>query len=211
MGYCNQCGKQLNTDAKFCPECGASVTSMTDDQSNPSADNDLIYKGIGIRLLAHIVDGIPMLILFMVIGFFVVGLTGEGKTADGFELQGGPAMLFFLLLFIAGTLYFALLEAYWGGQTLGKKMARIKVTRLDGSPISFGQALSRNLWRVVDGFLFYLPGIISIWRSPLKQRIGDRMAETIVIKKTKLAGESKPKKKSRLKFGSSDYDMMDID
>jgi uncharacterized RDD family membrane protein YckC len=44
------------------------------------------------------------------------------------------------------------------------------------------QAFTRNILPVIDGLLAYLIGAILIWRSDKKQRLGDRIAKTVVIK-----------------------------
>jgi len=59
---------------------------------------------------------------------------------------------------------------------------RIKVVREDGRPIDMNQALTRNILRIIDGFIGYLIGAILIWRSDKKQRLGDRWAKTVVVK-----------------------------
>jgi uncharacterized RDD family membrane protein YckC len=54
---------------------------------------------------------------------------------------------------------------------------------MDGSPISWSESVIRNLLRIIDGLFGYLVGAILIWTSPLKQRLGDRVANTVVIRK----------------------------
>ncbi|MDQ7842434.1 MAG: hypothetical protein QN117_00580 [Armatimonadota bacterium] len=42
-------------------------------------------------------------------------------------------------------------------------------------------------WRVVDGIVFSILGAILIARSPKGQRLGDRVADTVVVKATSRA------------------------
>ena len=44
------------------------------------------------------------------------------------------------------------------------------------------QAFTRNILRVIDGLLIYLIGAILIWKSDKKQRLGDSIAKTVVVK-----------------------------
>ena len=79
-------------------------------------------------------------------------------------------------------LYFIVLEATQGA-TLGKMALGLRVVRTDGSPISWTESIIRNLLRIIDGLFIYLVGAIFIWTSPLKQRLGDRAARTVVIRR----------------------------
>jgi uncharacterized RDD family membrane protein YckC len=129
--------------------------------------------GVGLRFLAVIIDGI----LLGILGYLIAAVTG-GTTSSGFELQGAPAFIFFLL----GFLYYWLLETYLGG-TLGKLALGMRVVMEDGSPVTLTASLIRNLLRIIDGLFAYLLGAIFIWTSPAKQRLGDRLAKTFVVKK----------------------------
>jgi len=129
--------------------------------------------GVGLRFVAVLIDSI----LLGILGYLIAAVTG-GTTASGFELQGAPAFFLFLL----GFLYYWLLETYLGG-TLGKLILGMRVVMEDGSPVNLKAALIRNLLRFIDGLLAYLVGAIFIWTSPEKQRLGDRLAKTFVVKK----------------------------
>jgi uncharacterized RDD family membrane protein YckC len=84
--------------------------------------------------------------------------------------------------------YCALLEAFWNGQTIGKRLFHLRVIDQTGLPLSIEQAWVRNLMRVFDALPFaYLVGGISALSSPLAQRFGDRVAGTLVVRQTPLA------------------------
>lgn len=69
------------------------------------------------------------------------------------------------------------------GQTPGKMILRLKVTKTDGTAISLGQHFLRWLLRPIDFFPFLGGvGIFVILYSKKKQRIGDLAADTIVVK-----------------------------
>lgn len=131
------------------------------------------HVSVGLRFVAIIVDSI---ILFIV-AYFIAVITG-GTTAGGFELQGAPFFLFSIII----LLYYCLLEAFLGG-TLGKLVLGMRVQMTDGSPCTIGASLIRNLLRIVDGLFFYLLAAILVWTSPTRQRLGDRLAGTVVVKK----------------------------
>jgi uncharacterized RDD family membrane protein YckC len=69
------------------------------------------------------------------------------------------------------------------GGTLGKLALGMRVVMEDGSPVTLTASLIRNLLRIIDGLFAYLLGAIFIWTSPAKQRLGDRLAKTFVVKK----------------------------
>jgi len=69
------------------------------------------------------------------------------------------------------------------GATLGKKALGLKVVKIGNtSPIGWSASIIRNLLRIVDGLFAYLIGALIIWTSPLKQRLGDKAARTLVIR-----------------------------
>jgi uncharacterized RDD family membrane protein YckC len=133
----------------------------------------MTYVGVGLRFVAVLIDSI----IFMVLGW-VLALFFGGASATGFQLNGGPA----ILLFVIGFAYFIVLEAVAGG-TLGKLIIGIRVYTVDGQPISWGASIIRNILRIIDGLFFYLVGAILVWTSDRKQRLGDRAAKTVVAKK----------------------------
>lgn len=82
---------------------------------------------------------------------------------------------------ILTLLYFIVMEATRGA-TLGKMALGLRVVKTDGSPISWSESIIRNLLRIIDGLFVYLVGAILVWTSPLRQRLGDRAAKTVVIR-----------------------------
>jgi len=88
-------------------------------------------------------------------------------------------VVYFLAAILAFA-YFVVMEAMYGA-TLGKMLLRLRVVKIDGSPISWSQSFIRNLLRIIDGLFYYLVGAILVWNSPLRQRLGDRAAKTVVV------------------------------
>lgn len=130
------------------------------------------YVAVGRRAVAVIIDSI----LFFIMVWVIAAMTG-GTTATGFEITGGPAFFSFAIF----LLYYVGLEATRGA-TVGKMAMGIRVTMEDGSPIDWRASLIRNVLRIVDGQLVYLVGAILVWMSPKKQRLGDRIAKTVVVR-----------------------------
>ena len=129
--------------------------------------------GVGLRAVAAIIDTI---LLFVVA--YVIALATGGVTGTGFRLAGGP-MFIWLAIALA---YYIVLEAQ-SGATLGKRIVGLKVVKAEGGgPIDWQASVVRNLLRLVDGFFFYLVGAIIIWTSDRKQRLGDKVAATIIVR-----------------------------
>lgn len=129
--------------------------------------------GVGLRAVAVIIDTV----ILMIVGW-VIALFFGGATSGGFALSGGPA----LLLFLIAIAYYIVLEAQQGA-TVGKMLLGLRVVKEDGSAIDWQASIVRNLLRIVDGLFVYLVGAILVWTSDKKQRLGDRLANTVVIKK----------------------------
>ena len=133
------------------------------------------YVGVGLRLVAIIID----MIILLILGYLIALVTGQ-TSAGGFQLTGAPAFVYFLLSFA----YYILMEGYLGG-TLGKLALGMRVVMEDGSPCTIGASVIRNLLRIIDGLpgiIPYLLGAIFVWSSPTRQRLGDRLAKTYVVK-----------------------------
>ena len=143
-------------------------SDQSEVMKNPGA---MEYQGIWIRFISLLMDTIVLGVLIGVVGS-ILGLSVVSRTAGwGFGL----------LSFIIFLAYFTYLEGS-KGQTIGKMVTKIKVVGEDGEMINMNQAFTRNILRVIDGLLAYLIGAILIWRSDKKQRLGDRIAKTVVIK-----------------------------
>ena len=131
------------------------------------------HVGVGLRAVATIIDTV----LLMVVGYFIAIFSG-GTSGAGFHLQGAP---FFLWLVVA-LAYYIVMEGQ-SGATIGKRLIGLKVVKLDaGAPIDWQAAIVRNVLRLLDGLFFYLIGAILVWTSGNKQRLGDRVAGTVVIR-----------------------------
>jgi uncharacterized RDD family membrane protein YckC len=129
------------------------------------------YQGIWIRFIAFLIDSIVLALLIGAMGS-ILGFSAYSQTAGwGFGL----------LSFIIFLAYFTYLEGS-KGQTIGKMVTKIKVVREDGGNINMTQAFTRTILRIIDGLLAYLIGAILIWRSDKKQRLGDSIAQTVVVK-----------------------------
>lgn len=88
-----------------------------------------------------------------------------------------------LLYFAISIGYGIVTEWYWRGQTVGKRMLRLRVVDEQGLRLSFSQIVIRNLLRAVDLLPgLYLFGGVACLLSPRAQRLGDFAANTVVVR-----------------------------
>jgi uncharacterized RDD family membrane protein YckC len=136
------------------------------------------YVSVGRRFVAILIDSIIVFAVGSPFGDFQHVRSESGMNTYSFHFHGGGAFGI-LLLSIA---YYSVLEATLGA-TVGKLVMGIRVVQEDGSKCTWQGAIVRNLLRVIDAFPFYLIGAILVWTSPKRQRLGDRAANTVVIRK----------------------------
>ena len=86
-----------------------------------------------------------------------------------------------LVYFVVSIGYGIALEWYWNGQTLGKRLLRLRVNDVRGMQLQSSQIVIRNLLRFVDSLpALYLVGGLACLISQRAQRLGDIVANTIV-------------------------------
>jgi uncharacterized RDD family membrane protein YckC len=88
----------------------------------------------------------------------------------------------FIGFFLVSIGYGIATEWYWQGQTLGKRLLRLRVSDVSGLRLQFSQVVIRNLLRFVDALpAFYLVGGLACLLSRRFQRLGDYAGNTVVI------------------------------
>jgi uncharacterized RDD family membrane protein YckC len=150
--------------------------------------------GLGSRMLAHLAD---LLLQSAVYVFLVIVISLAFASAGGVErlnrvsdrtgmwLTAG--LIFVNFLFFWG--YYTLFEAFWNGQTPGKRLNRIRVIKDTGRQITLFEAMARNFLRIIDMMpTAYVIGIITIVVSKQNKRLGDLLAGTIVVRQEETAG-----------------------
>jgi len=130
----------------------------------------LTPAGFGVRAAAQLLDVLIRMgiTLGLAIIFSLLGKMGAGLTL--------------ILMFLLEWFYPVFFEIARNGRTPGKKWMGVRVVNDDGTPITFGPSLVRNLLRVVDFLpLAYLTGIIASLCNHQFKRLGDLAAGTLVI------------------------------
>lgn len=179
MPYCVKCGKEIPAEAAFCPYCGAPVREAPIGRI-PSG---YTIAELGERIVAGLIDYVILLIVAAILFFIVAVPFFALRWAFGmWELAFGGFWPFFGLSWIIWLVYFTYFEGT-SGQTFGKRVSNIRVVKENGEPCDMGSAFIRSLLRIIDRLPFlYILGIIIIAVTPKRQRIGDLLAKTIVVK-----------------------------
>ncbi len=195
---CAQCGTVTSPGAKYCEGCGAALTVKPVHSAPAFAPapgyqaprvyvpyTQTPYQGVAIRFVAILIDTVIIAIIASILSapfnaFAVITNSASGTVT--FSFAGVLGGLVSLAVFM---LYFTLLEGHYG-QTVGKMAVKIKVVReADGAPIDYSQAAVRTILRFLDEIPYFIPyllGAILIWSSEEKQRLGDRVGHTVVVK-----------------------------
>ena len=140
---------------------------------------------IGNRFIACAID--HTLQMATLIGLVILFLIIADFSDAGDRLTSAPKWVIALLIvavFLLMSGYFAFFEWIWNGQTPGKRWMKLRVIREDGRPISFFEAMVRNLLRNFDIMPspFYSIGLISVFATERDQRVGDLVAGTVVVR-----------------------------
>lgn len=88
-----------------------------------------------------------------------------------------------LAYFVVSIGYGIFCEWSWRGQTIGKRLLRLRVVDAEGLRLQPSQIAIRNLLRFVDALpVFYAVGGIACWMTARYQRLGDLAANTVVVR-----------------------------
>ncbi len=139
-----------------------------------SAVSEIETRVTGRRIVQYIIDAIIYGIVAGLISWLLDRSTG-----------GLHALLILVsvLLVIAWYLvYWALRPFKRNGQTIGMQLLDIRVIDRHGGPASFVQLAIRSILLVLFSPLSLLVGIIVMMFSRYRQRVGDHIARTIVVR-----------------------------
>jgi len=190
--FCPACGQEATEPTNFCPNCGHRLNwtgpgaDFGKTLGGPAAE---AYAGFWRRLVAYFIDGVLVFIIGIGAGALAGSVLGTkmGLPGDlgGFHLglkpgAGGP--LEFVLTTVISWLYWAGLESSGQQATLGKMALGLKVTDLQGEPISFARATGRYFGKFLSALIFCIGFMMAGWTAR-KQALHDIMAGTLVVKK----------------------------
>lgn len=146
--------------------------------TSQNIDIDYEVAGLGERIVARLID-LAIFFLIFFLGFFIGGLANWFTHNN--DVTNGIIVVVYGVLFVFYDLIF---EIFMNGQSIGKRIMKIKVISLDGGQPRVGQYFLRWLFRIVD-FLLTWPGLVALIVAAVSdktQRVGDIVAGTILIR-----------------------------
>jgi uncharacterized RDD family membrane protein YckC len=127
------------------------------------------------RCSAWVIDLFCIIAIVRIVGWiaFFLGVLGPNIATAFFTLA----------YFVVSIGYAITCEWAWRGQTVGKKLFRLRVIDAEGLRLQFNQIVTRNLLRFIDALpACYFVGGLSCILSPHCQRLGDLAANTVVVR-----------------------------
>lgn len=158
MPYCERCGTEHGEDASYCPKCGAALS--------PGGERVVELATWTQRFIALIIDGV---VLAVVVAFF--------RFPGGLRFSGMGVR--FGVDNVLGFLYFMFMDHYYG-QSVGKKVMNLRVTRMDGGPLDLMDAAIEAFGKV---FLLPIDFLIGFFMfREMNQRLFNHLSDTVVVR-----------------------------
>lgn len=131
------------------------------------------------RFLAWLIDFMCVSVLLIACNFAVMFLAIVTP-----DFAQALSILFYFAISVG---YAMTLEWIWRGQTIGKRVLKLRVVDAHGLRLQFSQVAIRNLLRIVDLLpgLYVVGGMATLFTRQA-QRLGDLAANTVVIRIPKI-------------------------
>ncbi|MCA1667949.1 MAG: RDD family protein, partial [Thermomicrobia bacterium] len=151
------------------------------------------YAGFWSRFGAVLLDGLIVGAIIAIPVILGIVLITNSVTTDTFDntvsVTNSGTLAIGIVVIIIGWILALLYEPLMtgrngihNGQTLGRQAAGIRITNLQGGPITKGQAWGRHLFRVFfSGLIFSLGYLWMLWDAH-KQCWHDKIANTLVLR-----------------------------
>lgn len=145
--------------------------------------------GAGPRILAYLVDGLLVSGIYLIgyLLFIVFAVGGAATNSESGAQAGGMIGSLFLLITIPAALAVALINSIYiagknNGQTIGKKMMKIRIVKENGTPFTYMDGFLRNIigyW--ISSLVCWLGFIWALFDSR-KQAWHDKIFHTQVVR-----------------------------
>lgn len=141
---------------------------------------NFVAASVGERILAYLIDLIIKLAYIVVTYQVVFKLIGIDDFLRGMDYWSIIAVI--VSFYLPVVFYSLVFETFLEGQTIGKRIMKIKVVKIDGYQASIYDYMVRWFFRIVDlNIASGIVALITIATSKKSQRLGDMTAGTSVI------------------------------
>jgi uncharacterized RDD family membrane protein YckC len=146
----------------------------------PQGSRQVVYAGFWLRVAAIFIDALILDLVLIPPLFYHFGnaammsMLYGGNDAKSSQINA--------ICFVAGWLYFALMESSSLQGSFGKMALGLKVTDLHGERITFWRASGRHFATIISGFIFFI-GYFMAGFTEKKQALHDMIAGTLVVRK----------------------------
>jgi len=170
--YCPVCAAVIAPGATYCGSCGSRLSPEMPPPPDVAAEEapppvgvfGIDYAGFWMRLLAWLVDLIPLTIISL-----LVQLVTE-NIATGIVVRVLIGITYSVGFWVAAD-----------GATPGKMAMGIKVLRSNGEPIGVGASILRYFAYFISAIPFGI-GFFMIGVTPQKRGLHDYIAQTVVVR-----------------------------
>lgn len=134
---------------------------------------------VGERIVAQLLDNVVKIAYVIAVVYLIDKFKFNGffDTADMWSV-----MAIGIIIFSPAIFYTLVLESLWEGQTIGKKLMKLKVIKIDGYQAGFGEYLIRWVFRILEIAIGSgIIGLVVMAINKNNQRLGDIAAGTAVI------------------------------
>ncbi len=132
-----------------------------------NTENKPELAGAGSRIAAYLIDTVIMILFLVIIAVISI------------VYKMGWLFVFAWIAFLLLPLYYVIFEMR-DGQSPGKKFLKIKVVDKEFKNIDFVKAFIRNITKAIP--FWPIVGVLLIALTENRQRLGDMLAGTLVIK-----------------------------
>ena len=152
------------------------------DAAPPAGTTATGYGGFWIRVVAYILDGILLNIVFAILSV-VMGVSlmptrfSNMDSVDALSSMGQLQLVSVILTW----LYFALMESSARGATVGKMILGLRVVTDQGNRLSFLHATGRFFAKFISAIILFI-GFIMVAFTDRKRGLHDIIVSTLVVK-----------------------------
>jgi len=143
-----------------------------------------VLAGPALRCAAYLVD-LALRALLLLVAVVALALSAPGRATS---LSRATPGVILLLYFVVEWGYYVIAEGLGQGGTPGKRAFRLRVVRVNGAPVTFTDAMLRNLLRAADILpACYVVGLVVCSLDGRFRRLGDLVAGTMVVREEQRA------------------------